>query len=109
MTNKSPLTRVHAAIVKVCPEIEKGCTCFACQGHSCCADMRKVTLADVLRAIEAKGIVMAVTARGQFMRPSRGDEWDGVSLPHTLWDTTHDSLDAQSPETISFLEGVLCN
>ena len=158
---KSPLTRVHAAIVKVCPdvlELKMGCKIIldgdrhtvlyydrggksfdgehteyygqmlelhsdkngeVCKyGHEDedyempkLSELqilgRPITLADVLRAIDNcnSDNPPALTAEGQFCQydPENGE----MHLTGEYWNLKNDSLDAQSPETISFLEGVL--
>ena len=134
---KSPLTRVHAAIVEACPDVMwrickvckhkhgkeavgycgyNGCEAFL--DHQCERGERELRLADVLRAIGSDDY--GIDSRGYFLvraGKGKGDhegiglhpEWnDAGSKEIHRWELKNDSLDAQSPETISFLESILC-
>ena len=112
----TPLTRVHAAIVKVCPEI--GGTCSSCGKKNplaselcdppslphCNVRPRPATLADVLRAIKVAHLNVENTGINRFIGQI-------YNLCMRDWNLEHDSLEWHAkhrPETISFLESILC-
>ncbi len=127
MKSSSPLTRVHAAIVKANPLLGEP---MAVKGYTTAKlnqlaegfvyQSRMITIADVLRAIEKRtarddwrmpywfGLDTDGHSNARFTQMYGDGKNEGYELTRISWNLKMDSLDAQSPETISFLEGILC-
>lgn len=70
---------------------------------------RKITLADVLAAIE-KGVGdwYSVSGAGRFWKSLNDKELRTEPVPNASWNLLDDDLNHQTPETISFLYEILC-
>lgn len=106
------LPEVRAAILKAVPQI----LCRYAEGGSppdgdtvCRCEERPIRLADVLRAMNGKGIGLAdnffVNTRGHFYK----ENYSGKLIAYAeRWPLSTDNLDDCSEETIAFLHSVLC-
>lgn len=111
------LSEVRTAIVKAVPGIRReGRVCPAQHAESFKIDcyyceegknLRPIRLADVLRAIlDGRYAITADFSHDSINLYSEA-EIDG-EYPNCSWKLAADSLDDQSPETITFLHSILC-
>ena len=106
----TPLTRVHAAIVKACPEIiELNPNQDANGGYEPEWNPRPITLADVLRAIDESHVDVSLEF-GDWGSCEILMSYENIhtGIHSGVWNLKMDSLDAQSPETLKFLCSILC-